>query len=330
VAIYRDVIAGRRLTAAAVAIAFAICAVYAIAAPARGQEHFVDQVINRVTVEHMEHGAGYYDAMDRALRQYNGPAGSVRAYRLPVPFLLWRLLGSARAIWLVYVSLVAATVLVLARLTEAPVVLPLVAWYLLRAARPHNAEGFVDQYLVVELWTVPFVAGAMLASLRRRWWLAAGLALVATAFRELSGLVLLGGLVAAFAFGRPRRPWLVAVALAAVGLAVHAVAVDSHLVAHGTEIKLLGTGGLLRVFTMMGVGLPRPTLLGPLLWMLASVGLASDRDRLLQYGPYFALPLVGLAVGRDYWGFLVVPFALMWAGEGVRSAGNRRSTHPRL
>src|SRR5439155_16099441 len=93
--------------AVAVTLVLALCALYAIAAPARGQEHFVDEAINRVTVEHMRHGANYYDAMDDSLRRYNGPAGSVRAYRLPTPFLLWRALGSVRAIWLFYVLLVA-------------------------------------------------------------------------------------------------------------------------------------------------------------------------------------------------------------------------------
>jgi hypothetical protein len=323
VAVRRRLTAQRPLVAAAVALSLAICAVYAIAAPARGQEYFVDQAINRVTVEHMRDGDGYYRAMDRALRQYNGPAGSARAFRLPTPFLIWRLLGSPRAIWLAYVLLVGATARVLASATDAPLVVPLVAWYLLRAARPHNAGGFVDQYLIVELWTVPFIAGAIAASLRRRWWAAAALALVATSIRELAALLILGGLLAALAFRLPRRPWLAAIGAAAGILAAHVALVQSHLVAHGSEIALLGTGGVRRVFTMMGVGLPHGTVVGPVLWLLAAVRLAADRERALRYGLFLALPIVGLAVGRDYWGFLVVPFMIIWAAEGLRLVARR-------
>ena len=57
------------LRRAAVVLTLAICVMYAVLPPARGEEHFVDQVINRETVESMRSGAGYYPAMDRALRR---------------------------------------------------------------------------------------------------------------------------------------------------------------------------------------------------------------------------------------------------------------------
>jgi len=306
-----------------VTLVLALCALYAIAAPARGQEHFVDEAINRVTVEHMRHGANYYDAMDDSLRRYNGPAGSVRAYRLPTPFLLWRALGSVRAIWLFYVLLVAISAFVLVRLTSAPLSVPLIAWYMLHAARPHDAGGFIDQYLIVELWVVPFVAAALLATVRRNWATAAGLAVVATSFRELAGLLLLAGLAAALLFRRSSAPWLAAIALSVAAFLVHSALVHPHLVRHGTEIALLGTGGPRRVLTMMGVGLPHGTVVGPVLWLFAIGRLSTDRELAVRFGPYLALPLVGFAVGRDYWGFLVVPFALLWAVEGAAIAVDR-------
>jgi len=68
---------------------------------------------------------------------------------------------------------------------------------------------------------------------------------------------------------------------------------------------------------MMGVGLPRPTILGPLIWVLAVARLATDRELRLLFLFYVTLPLTGFLVGRDYWGYLVVPFAILWAGEAV-------------
>src|SRR5438132_14310801 len=76
----------------------ALCALYVVLPPARGQERFVDQVINRETVQSMRHGTGYYPAMDRALRHHGGPVSSVRAFRLPSIFLLWRPRPGGRAV----------------------------------------------------------------------------------------------------------------------------------------------------------------------------------------------------------------------------------------
>ena len=95
--------------------------------------------------------------------------------------------------------------------------------------------------------------------------------------------------------------------------------------AHGHEIALLGTGGPDRVASMMGVALRHPLVLGPLIWVLAVVRLATDRELRLLFLFYLTLPLTGLLVGRDYWGFMVVPFAILWAGEAVCAAVTRLS-----
>ena len=67
----------------------------------------------------------------------------------------------------------------------------------------------------------------------------------------------------------------------------------------------------------MGVGLRHPMILGPLIWVLAAARLAVDKELRLLMLFYVTLPFTGFFVGRDYWGFLVVPFTLLWAGEAV-------------
>src|SRR5439155_8582566 len=95
----------------AAAVTIALCAMYAVLPPARGAERFVDQVINRETVDAMRAGSGYYPAMDHALRRHGGSVSSVRAIRLPEVFLIWRLMPGPRAVWLLFVGLVALTAL---------------------------------------------------------------------------------------------------------------------------------------------------------------------------------------------------------------------------
>jgi hypothetical protein len=268
--------------AAAVSV-LALCAVYAVLPPARGQERFVDQVINRETVQSMRAGAGYYPAMDRALRHHGGAVSSVRAFRMPTVFLLWRVLPGPRAVWLLFVGLVAVTAFLFLDLTAAPVIVPFVAWYLLNAARPHIGGAWVDQDLIVELWVVPLAAGVWWMWRRTRWGGAAALAAAATLVRELAAGLVAGGLLAAHFLRRPRWPWLAAGGAVLAGLALQSALTSSHLVAHGNEIALFGTGGPDRVATMMGVGLRHPLILGPLVWILAVGRLATDRELRLLF-----------------------------------------------
>jgi len=302
---------------AAGVVVLVLCALYAVLPPARGQERFVDQVINRETVQSMRAGAGYYPAMDKALRHHGGPVSSVRGFRMPTIFLLWRVLPGPRAVWLLFVGLVAVTAFLFLDVTSAPVIVPFVAWYMLNAARPHIGGAWVDQDLIVELWVVPFAAGVLWLWRRTRWGPAAALTAVATIVRELAAGLVAGGLLAAQVLRRPRWPWLVAAGAVVAGFAIHSTLASSHLVAHGSEIALLGTGGPDRVATMMGVGLRHPLILGPLVWVLAVGRLATDRELRLLFLFYVTLPLTGFLVGRDYWGFMVVPFSILWAGEAV-------------
>jgi hypothetical protein len=313
----------RPAVVAALAAVLAVCVLYAVAAPGRGREQFVDQAINRQTVEAMRGGAGYYDAMDAALRHYNGPAASVRAYRTPTAFVLWRWLPGAEGRWLAYVVMVAAVSLLLFGVTGQPWTVPAVALYLLRFGRPHNSLGWIDQYLLVELWAIPAIVGAVAAWRRGARRLALALAVLAASIREIAALLVVGGLLAAAAKRVSRRAAAVAAAGVAALVVAHSIAARSHLVEHGREIALLGTGGVDRMLGMAAPNLPHRVVVGAALWVLSWVWLVRHRDELLLFcGPLLLLPLTGLFVGRDYWGLLIVPLEIVWAADAIAELGS--------
>lgn len=320
--------ASRRAAAASMVAVLVVCGLYAVRPPAKGREFFVDHVINRQTVDAMRSGEGYYEAMDDALREHVGPASSVRAFRMPTAFLVWRWLPGAHARWLVYVAMVLVVCACLVSATTAPWIVPGVALHLLRFGRPHDAAGWIDQYLLVELWTLPAIAGAFLAWRRGRPALAAVLAVVATAVRELAALLVVGLVIGAVFRSSRRRPAVVAVAAVVVLVVAHAVFAGPQLADRGTEAPLLGTGGLDRVFTMAGVGLPRPDVVGGIVWVVALWWVFHDHDLRPFLAPLLLLPAIGLFVGRDYWGLLVVPLELVAAGEVAAMLAARVAARP--
>lgn len=272
-----------------------------------------DEVIGRTAVSGMDAGDGYYPAMDRALRSTNGPARTGRAFRLPLVFEAWHLLPGEGAVWLALVALIGVAGVAVARTSDAPLVAPLVAGYLFHVAHQ-------DQHLIVEVWAAPLLVLA-LACWRRGWQVAAAvLAATATLVRELAVLLLVGGLWS----GR-RRPlaWLVALGLATAGVLAHFAHAGSYASADGVEAALIGTGGPRRVLDMAGVGFTPAAAFGLVLWPLAWLRLRRDRELARFAGPLLALPLVGLLVGRDYWGFVVVPFLLVLALEELWDLAQR-------
>jgi hypothetical protein len=297
--------ASRRVVGVTVVV---LTAAFALSPPPSPKTYDNDQYLYQGTVRRMRAGQGYYEASEQTFRAAGGTIETARGYRLPTAFLLWRLLPE-RGLWPAYVIVVAgATALILLAGGVAPIAVLLCFLYLLILGK------FSVEYLFVELWAVPLVAGAMVASVARRWWPAAGLALAATTVRELAVLLIVGGLLAALVRKHPTKPWVGALATAAVLYGLHIVLVSSHLGSHGTEGRLLGTGSLSAAAHMMGFQLPAGVVVGPLLWSAALVWLRRT-DRLLAVGPYAALPLLGLVADRPYWGGMVVPFLLVWSYE---------------
>jgi len=301
---------------AALLFLIALCLGVGLAAPAMGHETFVDEIINRETVSYMRAGAGYYPAMDRALLANASTPSTVRAFREPTVFLLWRVLPSQEWVWWSFVAVVGLTCLLLLTATSAPAVVPVIAAYLLFNGRPHS-NGWSDQYLIVELWGVLPVAGLLAARTRGKDGLAAACATTATLVRELAAGLVVGGLAAA-AIGRRRlRPWLAAIGVLGGAGVAHVLLTTPYLSPHGNEAPLLGTGGLDRLASMASVGLPIPGVAVAVLWLLAIGRLAAEPDLAVAVAPFIALPLTGLFIGRDYWGFLVIPFVVMWAAEAA-------------
>lgn len=295
--------ARRRVVAVTVVV---LCAVFMFSPPRPPTRYDTDQYLYQDMVRRMKAGAGYYDAADDAVRAVGGSIETARGYRPPTAFLFWRVIPED-GLWPAYVVLVVGATAAVLFLGGAPAFgILLATLYLLILGR------FSVEYLFVELWAVPLVAGAFVAPRRERWWLAAGLGLAATSVRELAALVLIGGLLHALVHRRRWLPWAAALAAAAALYAVHAALLASHLDTQGTEAKLLGTGSLRSVVEMMAFQLPAPWFVGPALWTGAVLYLRRSK-RLALAGPYAALPWLGLLVDRPYWGAMVVPFLILWA-----------------
>jgi hypothetical protein len=285
-------------------------AVFLFMPPQQPRRYDNDQYIYANTVARMKARDSYYRAASDSYKAVGGSVETTRAFRPPTAFLVWRWVPTS-LLWPTYVVLVAvATGLLLLGVTTTPLVVLLVTVYLLALGRVSV------EYLFVELWAVPLVAASLLSFERRCWRAAAAFALVATAVRELAGGLLVGGLLAAVMHKRPWSSWLVGIVAAAALYAVHVALLQPYLGAHGTEAKLLGTGSVGTVLDMAGFQLPAHRVLGALIWGLALIHVVrTGRFAMLAF--FVTLPLLGLVANRPYWGAVVVPFLILWAGEAV-------------
>jgi hypothetical protein len=314
--------AHRRVAAAAVLI---LGAVFLFAPPQQPHRYNNDQFIYAHTVARMKRGESYYRAASDSYRAVGGSVETTRAFRPPTAYLFWRWIPT-NMLWLTYVILVAVlTGLILLRVTTVPLVVPLVTVYLLALGRVSV------EYLFAELWAVPLVAATLLEIDRKRWRLAAAFAVAATAVRELAGGLLAGGLLAAVMRKQPWRPWVGGLVVTGALYALHARLLNPYLHAHGTEAKLLGTGSILTVFHMAGFQLPAARAIGVVIWALAIVNVVHT-GRFPTLAFFVTLPLLGLIADRPYWGAIIVPFLILWAGEEVvrviaaRGGGRRART----
>ncbi len=244
------------------------------------------------TVTEMRQGHGYYQAMYDALSAVNGPPSEARSYRFPTVFYLWRFTGLT---W----PLVLAVIIVAGwevSLISHPVVGVLCAVYLATIARPP----------------------------RDRWTLAAVCVLAAALVRETVAPVLLSGAVAAWLSHRPLRPWLIGSTAWLAFLAWHLSLVL--LSPTGTEMSLVGTGGLWAALNMAG---PAIAPVGAIVTIVALWRARFTAEWWLTLPLLVGIPLLGLIASRDYWGILVFPIALALAFERhVRPEMNPGSTAP--
>lgn len=306
-----------------VAVAIVVLTViYASAAPTQADEEMIDHRLFRLTTEAMREGAEYYEAMDAAFGVVYEPerAGlieNVRAYRLPTTFVLFAALPNDRIIWFVFAGVAALAGIVASHISTRPIVGILVTVYLLAIGVLNERGVWVDQFMTTELWAVAPLVGAVLASMRQRWWLAAGLALFAFSVRETAGLLLVAGVLAAAFAVVPRMPWFTAGAAAVAGYVAHAAAVQPYIepgVGYGILLEGLSPGAIVAI---AGFGLPVGLVLGPILWAVALSHVWKRAEPRLLLAAPLVLPLAGLMIDRQYWGILVVPLTVVWGTEGL-------------
>jgi hypothetical protein len=285
----------------------ALCIASAFSTPSIRNDR--DPAAFRDTYLHMREGLGYYKAADLGLRDHSiGPVSSARGMRLPTVFLLWRVVGGLHAVWLLYLALVVVGTTVAAiLLVRCPLLAALPALYLYRLGR--------DAYPLTELWAVPFVAWAMAATAANRPRLAAALATVATAIRELAFPMLIGGLIVSVRRRRDWWAWVAGIAVVLAVFAIHSHLASPYLRTPGNEAPLLGSAKFPSSFIdLIGFNLVGRAVIGPALFALA-VWYVNERGWLVAFGPFLAIGLVGILVERPYWGSMIVPFTLLFGGQ---------------
>ena len=285
----------------------AITAVLAVGSAVRTPRLKNDPLVYLGALHRMRGGQGYYRALDAAMREGRiGPVETVRAFRLPTAFLLWRWLPTDHLVWVGFLVLVVAATAAMAWTVREPLCALLFAGYLIVVG--------TDGYSAPELWAAPLIAIGFALAMRGRTLTAVAVLLVASSMRELAILALIG--VVLDGWGRPavRRAALGGCSLLAVGALLHARGVRPYLVpqGQGLEAHLLGSARLPQsLLRMSGAWLPAAMVLGPILVVLAVRWVRTHcRGRMVL--PHLALLLTGLAVHRPEWGLLIVPFTLCW------------------
>lgn len=270
---------------------------------------YYDLMVNRLTVDGLRAGLGYYEAMDSAMRAVgNGPVESVRAFRLPTLYLAWSLLPEGDR-WELAFSFVAVALLtgLLVRLAHHPIAAVLPAVWAIAVV--------LDYPNLVEVWAVVGVVAAMVAWREHLDWASAALALGAALIRETAALLILVLLVTALVRRRDVRPWLLAALVLGVAVILHAHSAQPWLVpeGQGREAVLFGLVEFPHSLVwLLGYRLPF-ALLGLLAWALAMWWVVRREEPMLAL--YLGFGLVGLVVTRPYWGVLILPLTLLWGTQ---------------
>jgi hypothetical protein len=266
-------------------------------------EPVVDHFVYERTIQRMQDGEGYYPAMDASLREYIGPAATLRAFREPTAFWWWTATNTYRRPFAIALAILCGVLV--GHLTSPMWALAVGGWLLVSTNTfSHQLWGYVH------VWAIPLVLLTFWAARRDRWTLAALAAFVTAIVMELAVLLLVGGLVGAIRGDEDHRPWLIAIGAWVAFVAWHVANVTPFLEPSGDEAPLIGTGNLVAVVIMAG---PH-TGLG---FLIAVYVLITRRFHPLWWlcAPVIALiPLSGLIVERGYWGYLVLPLAVCLLG----------------
>jgi hypothetical protein len=245
-----------------------------------------------------------------------GPASTLRAYRLPTLFWTWRVTGSFSWTGVVIVLVVSAAIVgVLVR----PLAGAAVGAWLLLMTHELGAGVVVDRWGWVEYWTLPFVLGALLAVRWRRWTVAMCLVLVAALCRELVAPMLLTGAIGAWVAGQLVWPWLIGAMTWVVFFTWHALQVLPRLAERGFEKPLIDPGGLNGVLSQSGAfaGAAGLLLIGYVIWTRRWTAAWFVALPLVA-----GIPMVGFVTDRNYWSILVLPVAVALVGFPASARGN--------
>jgi hypothetical protein len=266
----------------------------------------------------------YYDEMEHALAtQGDGPASTLRAYRLPTLFWVWSSTGSYT--WLgVVVVIVASAALV--GVMVRPLAGAAVGGWLLLMTHELGAGVVVNRWGWVEYWTLPLVLGALLAIQKQRWILGLCLILLAALSRELAAPVLVTGAIGASVAGTRVWPWLVGVCTWVGFFVWHTAEVLPRLADRGFEKPLIDPSGISGVLSQSGAfaGAAGLLLVVYVLWTRRLTAIWFVTLPLVA-----GIPLAGIITDRVYWSILVLPVAVALLGfpprdedpEPRRSAG---------
>ena len=265
----------------------------------------------------------YYDAMERALATIGeGPASTLRAYRLPTLFWAWSLTGSYT--WAgVLLVIVASTALV--GVIVRPLAGAAVGAWLLLMTHELGAGVVVNRWGWVEYWTLPLVLGALLAIRKERWILGLCLILLAALSRELVAPLLVTGAIGASVAGERVWPWLVGACTWAAFFMLHAAEVLPRLADRGFEKPLIDPSGISGVLSQSGAfaGVAGLLLAVYVLWTRRLTAIWFVTLPLVA-----GIPLAGVITDRVYWSILVLPVAVALLGFPSRDE-RREAEDPR-
>src|SRR3954451_3180092 len=132
-------------------VVVAIAVVMAFASAIRLPRVKNDPAVYLDAVHRMRHGAGYYGAMDAAMRAFRiGPVESTRAFRPATVFVLWRWLPNDHVVWIAFLPLTVVATAAIASIVRAPLLALLFTGYMIVV----GTAG----YSAPELWAVALIA----------------------------------------------------------------------------------------------------------------------------------------------------------------------------